>query len=152
MPYYPKAGGAFRGALVRKAVDQTAANYTTTSAVAWDQEAYDTDAIHDNSTQNTRLTVPAGVTRVRLGARIDLGSVTNDMWVFVLIYKGGSASFDGAPATAAEIGVSVPTITVWSPVLVVEAAQYFECMLGIETDTSVTVVAATSWFAMEIIA
>lgn len=38
----------------------TTLTHNTNVAVAWDDEAWDTDAIHDNVTNNTRLTVPTG--------------------------------------------------------------------------------------------
>lgn len=45
------------GARVKRSAVQSIANNTMT-AVAWDQEDYDTDAFHDNVTNNSRLTVP----------------------------------------------------------------------------------------------
>lgn len=141
----------FRGALVRKSVDQTAADYTGTPAIAWDQEVYDTDAIHDSGS-NTRLTVPAGVTYVRLSACVRLGSVTGDMFCGLGITKGGSASYDGRTFHFSEVGNGAPGLAITSPVLAVAAGEYFECTFQVETDTSITVTAATSWFAMEIIA
>src|SRR5687767_11840600 len=52
-------GVAFSGALVKKSIDQTTADYSTSTAVAFDEEEYDIGGYHDNSTNNTRLTVPA---------------------------------------------------------------------------------------------
>ena len=54
---------AFRGARVTKSGVQSISPDTLTP-ISFDTESYDTDAIHDNSTNNTRLTVPAGVTIV----------------------------------------------------------------------------------------
>ncbi len=58
-----------RGALVYDVSDQTITNNTWT-AVNFDTEVYDTDTIHDTSTNNTRFTIPTGITRVRLSANI----------------------------------------------------------------------------------
>ena len=56
----PASGSTFVGASVyRVAPDQAIAQATQTS-VAWTGENYDTDGFHDNSTNNTRLTIPSG--------------------------------------------------------------------------------------------
>jgi hypothetical protein len=57
--------GAFRGALVSKTGNQSLTSGAF-SYITFDSEEYDTDTIHDNSTNNERLTVPSGVTRIRL--------------------------------------------------------------------------------------
>ena len=140
-----------RGALVRKSVDQTAANYTTATAVAWDQENYDTDTIHDNSVANTRLTVPTGVTKVRVSGQIVLASATANEFMQLQIQKGGTASYDGAASLITSANVTTPMGNLSTPILTVSATEYFELFLRVAADTSITVTAATSWFAMEII-
>jgi hypothetical protein len=61
MKWAAAAGGnTFVGASVyRVAPDQAIAQATQTS-VNWTGENYDTDGFHDNSTNNTRLTIPSG--------------------------------------------------------------------------------------------
>lgn len=55
-------GGTFSGARVGYSADQTVSNNTTVT-LAWDTESdpdnFDTNAYHDNSTNNERLTVPS---------------------------------------------------------------------------------------------
>ena len=53
------AGAAGVRAKVKHATNQAITTATST-VLAWDTEDYDTDAIHDTSTNNDRLTVPAG--------------------------------------------------------------------------------------------
>jgi frataxin-like iron-binding protein CyaY len=53
------AGGSFAGCSLLKSAAQSVSNATWT-AISWDLENYDTDAFHDNSTNNTRITIPAG--------------------------------------------------------------------------------------------
>ena len=56
----PASGSTFVGASVfRGSPDQGIASGTFT-AVNWTSENYDTDAFHDNVTNNTRLTIPSG--------------------------------------------------------------------------------------------
>lgn len=143
--------GSFRGALVTKAADQTAANYTAAPAIAWDSESYDTDSIHDNVTNNTRLTVPSGVTRVRLQGQARVEASTVDVYHALYIPKNGSLAYTGSTQIKVEAGSTIQVVNVTSPVLTVIAGDYFELWLEVETDTSVTVKASSSWFAMEII-
>jgi hypothetical protein len=55
------AGGSFVGVRTTKSASQTVSN-TTLTTITWDVETYDTSAIHDNATNNSRFTVPAGST------------------------------------------------------------------------------------------
>jgi len=56
----PASGTTFSGVAARISDgDQTISNNTAT-AIAMDAEYYDTDGYHDNSTNNTRFTVPSG--------------------------------------------------------------------------------------------
>jgi hypothetical protein len=142
---------SYRGALVTKASNQTTANYSAGVYMAFDSESYDTDAIHDNVTNNTRLTVPTGVTKVRVQAALWLSLVTGGTACFFQIQKNGVNTYLGAPltvfanATSADVGLSSAT-----PVLTVTAGDYFEVLL-LCSDTSITVNANSTWFAMEII-
>lgn len=49
----------FAGCSLSKSAAQSVSNATWT-AISWDLENYDTDAFHNNSTNNTRITIPAG--------------------------------------------------------------------------------------------
>jgi hypothetical protein len=142
---------AFKGALVKKAADQTAANYTALTAIAWDSEAYDTDGFHDNATNNTRLTVPAGVGYVRLSGSVAISSITTGVYVITTLTKNGSEDFAGHGGQTEQSGLSDRTVSFQSPVLAVSAGDYFEFKIVLQTDTSVTINAARSWFAMEVI-
>lgn len=140
-----------RGALVRKASDQTGANYSAGAQIAWDQETYDTDSIHDNVTNNTRLTVPSGVSYVRLVGTIALANVAVDTYVIAGILKNGSSTYDGFAGQTVEIGTATtPRVNLSTPPLAVTAGDYFELRLTAE-DTSVDITATQSSFAMEII-
>lgn len=81
---------AFRGALVRITADEPVAD-STDVAIPWDDTVYDTDSFWSAGTP-TRLTVPAGVTKVRLKDDIDWtfgGSGYRHVWV----HKNGSPFF-----------------------------------------------------------
>jgi hypothetical protein len=55
----PSAGATFVGCKAYKSANQTLSNATTT-LITFNSEFFDTDAIHDTSTNTSRFTVPAG--------------------------------------------------------------------------------------------
>ena len=55
----PAGGSTFAGVSLARATAQTIANSTLT-AIAFTSENFDTDGYHDNSVNNTRITIPAG--------------------------------------------------------------------------------------------
>lgn len=138
-----------RGAVVKKTADQTAADYSTAAVVAWTGEISDTDTIHDNATNNSRLTVPTDVTRVKLKANIELANLTADTWAAIKIRKN-AAAFDGQGSAIVETGSTIAYLNAESAVVTVTAGDYFDVTLQAE-DTSIDVVAAGSWFSMEIV-
>ena len=139
-----------RGALVRKTANQSIPDITST-ALTWDAEEYDTDAIHDNATNNSRLTVPAGVTRVRLSAKVQWGNVAAG-YRQVFIRKAG-ATFIGQPETIYDIDSAIYHQTdISSPPIVVVAGDYFEVLVYQNSGAALNVIGLDgSWFAMELI-
>jgi hypothetical protein len=144
----------FSGALVKKAADQTTANYSGFPAVAWDSEEYDTDAYHDNATNNSRLSVPAAGYYV-VGGEVAVGGGTlpASEYVRVLInrYNSGSVvqSGIGLPRHIVEVSAT-PTIHAlgMSVPILCSAGDYFELYFDTEADTSITVQANESWFGI----
>jgi hypothetical protein len=53
------SAASFVGCSLYKSADQSIANATTT-VITWDSESYDTNSFHDNATNNSRITIPAG--------------------------------------------------------------------------------------------
>jgi hypothetical protein len=144
----------FSGALVTKSADQTTADYATAPVnVTWNDEAgggYDVGGWHDTGSNTSRLTVPSGVSRVRLCAQLNISaaSVGGVQDVICTLLKNGGA-FDGNVSRATDPTASVRTLNIATPVLAVSPGDYFELQYQISTDTSITVHADTSWFAIE---
>ena len=88
----------WRGAIATMVGDDTVSTASSGYTIPWDDELEDTDVIHDNSTNNTRLTVPAGVTRVRLVGQLRVATLAANNCITALIQKGGS-SFLGMAQT-----------------------------------------------------
>jgi hypothetical protein len=144
----------FMGAMVKKAADQTGANYTTSTAVAWDGEVYDTDAFHDNASNNTRLSIPSGlgIVKVRAGARLRLANITADLWTILSLVKTGTGAFDGASSMSTEAGITNPDPEFTSgPFAVTAGTDYLEAFFQVETDTTIDIVAARSTFWVEVV-
>lgn len=145
---------AHRGAQVYHSVTQNISSSAITK-LNFDSEAYDTSTIHDPVTANTRLTVPAGVTRVRLQAQIGYsGNATGLRYLFLYknladvgpgrIYLAQSAASSGGSF----LNASTATLTV-------VAGDYFEMCAYQDSGSTLTTidagVNAATWFAMEII-
>lgn len=139
-----------RGALVTMAADQAAANYSAGAAIAFDSEGYDTDAIHDTVTNNSRLTVPSGVTKVKLSGSCYLSNVTGGSDCFFWIQKNGVQAFLGAGNMVVDTSSTFPRMSISSAMLAVTAGDYFDLWL-LCTDSSITVTKDLTWFAMEVI-
>lgn len=139
----------FRGALVKKAADQTTANYTTEAAIAWDATSYDRGDWHSEVTNNTRLTVPAGVDLVRAWGHVRVTSATDADYHILGVRKNGSLAYDGATRMGTAFTGTSVEVAIVTPVLEVVPTDYFELMLFIESDVSVTIAADRSSFGIE---
>jgi hypothetical protein len=142
---------AFSGALVKKASDQTTANYTTPAAIAFDEESYDEGGWHDNATNNSRFTVPADVTYVRLRAQVLLTAINVGSYTILDFYKNG-VIMPLREGIANELSTNFNLTSLVSSVLPCVAGDYFEVFLSVETDTSVTVTANATSFSIEKVA
>lgn len=137
-----------RGALVKLSAQLSGVNYSAGVNIPWDAEEYDTDGFHDNVTNNTRLTVPAGVSKVRLSFYVITANVTANTNVFASIRKNDTAPI-GSVAIVCDTDNTNPRVNGVSPVLSVAAGDYFEVQ-GIWSDTSVDITTG-SWFAIEVV-
>ena len=149
-------GSVFSGALVKKSADQTAANYSGYITVAWDAEEYDTDNYHNNVTANTRLTVPAdGYYRVGVHIQVASGTLTSGDYIRLSMgrYNSGSVlqSRIGIPDNVITEINATPAISLASLSMPIycNAGDFFLINFDTEADTSITIVAATSWFGIE---
>jgi len=87
---------ATKGALVHKTANQSI-TATTTTTLTWDTETsgYDTDGFHDNTTNNSRLTVPSGCTRARLSFNVKTPSAAGQM--IAVVSMNGAQGIPGLP-------------------------------------------------------
>ena len=137
---------SFMGAMVKKAADATAQNFTSATAITFDTEVFDYGGFFDSGASTTRLTVPAGVSRVRIKAGVRVDSLTADLFVAIVVYKNGSPLYDGVGQQLVETGSTSANPSLVTGDIPVVAGDWFELYLQIETDTSVTITAARTWF------
>lgn len=139
-----------RIAMVRRAADFTAADFSGGVSVPWDQEVYDTDNFHDNVTNNTRLTVPAGCNFARLVLTLTMGNNTIGADITAIIRKNAATSYDGVGQQSIDAPTAAPCITVSTGWVSVIAGDYFEATLFNVGDTSIDITAARSSFSIEV--
>ena len=114
-------GTPFIGALVTKSSSQAIAAGVTT-ALTWDQEVYDTNDFHDNVTNNTRMTIPAGVTKVICRSNITGSNQTGQL--VLSLRKNGSDVEGGFLCDTDTSGID--GLNGVSSVIDVSAGDYFE--------------------------
>lgn len=141
---------AFSGALVKKSVDQTAADYSAGVVLTWDAETYDVGGWHDTGSNTSRLTVPSGVTHVRLMGQVTISSIAANTVVYLLVSSSNGAT------TLPIIGPRVLNggdyqVQLQSGPLAVTAGDYFEMTLFTVGDASVTINSTLSFFSIEAI-
>lgn len=143
-------GGSHSGALVTKSANQSISNNTNT-ALSWNSEGYDTDSFHDNSTNNSRLTVPSGVSKVILSGQVRWDSNTSGTRE-ILVEKNGSGTYDGRPFQhiGAQSGRTMQSFV--SPVLAVSPGDYFELVAWQDSGASRDIEShASTWFSIQVV-
>lgn len=92
----PVAVGEWRGALAHRTTNQTLP-ITTETPIIWESAEEDTDGFLDiGGTYPSRITIPAGVSRVRLVANVELSSVSADAYLW--FEKNGNLFIGGGYA------------------------------------------------------
>lgn len=142
---------SFKGALALSNATQAITTATNTTVIFQGSESYDTDAIHDPSTNNTRFTVPSGVTRVRMTCNVFWASNGTGLRQ-VKTWKNG-VDFDGQGNNLMHAGGSTSHLqNVVSAVVTVSGGDYFECVVQQSSGGNLNITNATgTWGALEIV-
>lgn len=141
------ASGSFRGALAYS----TTPDYVFSGTYEWDIVSYDTSSIWSAATP-TRLTVPAGVTKVRLLAQVrcnPTGSGNGTAIVFIQ-QNGGTVAPIPYNVQLVHLG-NLVTFYVVSPVLPCVAGDYFEVFGTISGSSLEVPLPQYNFFAMEVV-
>ncbi|MGW8177404.1 MAG: hypothetical protein ACWGQW_01190 [bacterium] len=131
-----------RGALVYLTANESINGSTP---IPWDATLYDTDSFWSASNP-TRLTVPAGVSKVRLVGSLNGASATGQL--HISFDKNGANTYGLSALDTDTTGADF--VSTASAVIEVEAGDYFQ--LRGYTDTTRTITSDTdSWFAIEVV-
>jgi hypothetical protein len=101
-------------------------SYTSSAAIAWNAEDYDTDSMHDTVTNNTRITfVTAGIYRVTCGLYVTYGGTVSAL--DLSIYGNGSTvlgqNYTNGIAETVSLGLQATTL--------VDSATYSYVTVGL---------------------
>lgn len=136
----------FRGALLRRTANYTVSTTGAYVAIPWQSAVYDTDAFW-SAGQPTRLTVPAGVTKVRLTANIEWQTSPTSQLVEVR-KNGASVVGGGSFIVRGDSGYTNQMRNVVSAVIPVVAGDWFDLAVYIGTAGELRSLERT-WFAIE---
>jgi hypothetical protein len=148
-------GLTLRGAIVYRTTSQSIPTVTPT-AIILDNEDYDTSNFHDNVTNNTRLTIPAGVSHVVFSGQVDFASNSSGSRL-VAVRKNGTESFaPGHPVVKSDPGDGTTydmSIAVTSGALSVTEGDYFELVTTQTSGVNLNVgnVSKQVWFSVLVI-
>ncbi|USN15481.1 putative tail protein [Brevundimonas phage vB_BpoS-Kikimora] len=139
----------WRGALVERTTDLTSVTFPTT--VPWQAETSDTDGFFTTSAP-TRLTIPSGITKVRVTAFVAFTSVAGAGSNYADIYRNGVAlKVTRTTARNSSLnGYINNEMTVSTPVISVVPGDYFEIRAN-SNIAGVNSILARSWAELEVI-
>jgi len=152
------SGPGVRGALAynNSAVVIGTGTWTT---VLFDSESFDTDSIHDTGSNTSRLTVPTGITRIRLTAGAQFVASNTGIRGIRLRKNGGSGGIDADRDTFLPVCVYSPHINtefhgmnIDSGTITTVATNYFEVQVWQASLANLNLIADQAWFEMEILA
>jgi len=148
-----------KSALVNLTADMAVTSSTDT-VVTWGAAEHDTGSFFNLATQPTRLTVPTGVTRVKLTGNIGFNAITNSTSTALWVRKNGlggslNPGVYGLPVLRVNSDTTTGAITdelnVTSAVINVVAGDYFELWVRRGTGSTAGLTSANfrTWFAIE---
>jgi len=145
---------AFKGALVRKNYPTPGNQFVahnTVAMVTWGLVDYDTDGFF-NSSNPTRLTIPAGVSKVRLIAQ-NIWQRGNSTGMRQNVIKKNGAFFPGDPCVNVPANSDTTTdLVAISPVLEVQEGDYFENEVYQSDGAALPLLASTgTFFSIEVV-
>jgi len=143
----------FMGALVNLTATTVAQNYAAGISIPFGAEQFDTDGFHDNVTNPSRLTIPAGlgIKKVKVSATVRVSAITAGSDNVLAIRKNGVETYLGSPALHHENSAATSTtISVSSGAIPVVAGDYFDCWFS-TSDTSTGLEADRTSFSIEVV-
>lgn len=150
-PSVVPSSNPWRGCRVSLTADQSIASGSSFSTVSWQTAEIDTDEIWSIGAP-TRLTVPIGVTKVRVSINL-LWALNGTGLRFVTTRMNGSTQPGAASTVAPGSSTSQSSISASSAVMEVSAGDYFELRVAQNSGSALNIQApdGRTWFEMEIV-
>lgn len=145
-PQGPAGTFTMNGASVYLSTSLTTINPTGVYTIPFNSELFDTNGWHDNTTNNTRLTVPSGVNYAVFAGTIGVNALTANERCLIRIQKNG-ADFAQAPWTMVQTAQTDASISICSGPIPVTTGDYFTFQVWCPSDTSITINAAQTSFS-----
>lgn len=147
-------GLAFKGAMAKLSATQSIPNATVT-VISWGATEYDTSGFW-SAASPTRLTVPSGVSKVRVKGSTSFASITDDTPRYVSFRKNGTGSFAGNAQlyfrNVSDFGYRLSRAVAETAVLNVAAGDYFEMVVSQNSSAALDFLNDSfAWFALEVI-
>jgi len=145
----------FRGCLLSRSTDYVDFTANEPVLVPWEQAEYDSDGFF-NLTQPTRVTIPAGVHKVRLTGQVALTLSGTAHSGYTTFYKNGLADYPGQGIENIRQSTEGYTNNVYhaqTAIIPVVSGDYFELRINTSgADASMNdVLASPSWLQIEVV-
>ena len=147
----------FNGALSYNSAAFTMSVNAAWTDITWNSDSYDTLALHDTGSNTARMTVPPGVTRVRLIGNAEMSNINATGVRAIRFYKNGTGVAAGTSEVQIPAVAAVQVLYLSTPVLTVLPGDYFTMQYyqssGVTTGTigANATDGSISYFAMEIV-
>jgi hypothetical protein len=146
--------------LAKKAADETGADYSTPTAIAWDgTDVYDTHSAHNPSSSNTKIIIPASLNNkwLMFRASVAVNNMNNSAAHSVVIRRTRSATpslvYDGVGAQSEANSAFTTACSIQCATQAIQAATGDEYeVVYYNADTSVDIIAARSNFGFFVVA
>ncbi len=155
-----RSSGVFgrNGAKAFNSVAQSISDNTETT-VNFGAEAYDTNSFHDNSVNNSRLTIPTGVTKIRLTGYVNWTPNGSSFRLLKIRKNGANGPIDDDQTTyqpqifVSAANASVPELGMYidSGIITVAAVDFFELRVFQNSGISLFMLDEDCWFQIEVI-
>ncbi|NIU01074.1 MAG: hypothetical protein GWN01_09160 [Nitrosopumilaceae archaeon] len=141
----------FQGALVELTANETISDSIWTS-IPWDQAVYDTDSFWEASPNPERLTIPAGISRVRFSTNIEWVAANGGIRG-VRMFKNGSIFKGAIFRQILNTGTSMnPVLGGTSAVVDTVQNDVFELQVFQNSGATLDLVASNAlWFSIEVV-
>ncbi len=138
----------FKGCLVARTTTQSISDNTNTVA-SFNSEVYDEGNFY-SSGQPTRLTIPAGVSKVKLSGNVIFASHSTG-WRRITISKNGGGFIGSFDIRMNAVNGTDTGLQGSTPVIDVVEGDYFELGVHHTRGSALNTVANTLWFSIEAI-